>query len=195
MAQGLDGFAPGGLCGLNLQIQHAAPGFRRPPQDFHLFGDRAPEAPAVRSFAEKQRARPGAVPGRGLAPQLYHEATKLVPSAPVERAAPVPTPTARSGSGVPLPKAGAAPSAAVERTISERRSAEEFFEKPLALGDLGFVLEMAQGHAALERAPGVELFVAVHRVQGLEDLYELPRHLFERHPQSPRLLHFVHGAR
>ncbi len=130
--------------------------------------DAAPEAPAVRSFAEKQRARPGAVPGRGLAPQLYHEATKLVPSAPVERAAPVPTPTERSGSGVPLPKAGAAPSAAVERTISERRSAEEFFEKPLALGDLGFVLEMAQGHAALERAPGVELFVAVHRVQGLD---------------------------
>ena len=43
----------------------------------------------------------------------------------------------------------------------------EFEVKALRLADLSFVLEVARANAALERSAGVELYLAVHRVNGL----------------------------
>jgi SagB-type dehydrogenase family enzyme len=55
----------------------------------------------------------------------------------------------------------------VDETIRVRRSTRSFEPGLLSPDDLAFVLEMAQGRAALERAPGVELLVVVHRVEGV----------------------------
>jgi SagB-type dehydrogenase family enzyme len=55
----------------------------------------------------------------------------------------------------------------VESTIAERRSAMRFAVEPIGPKQLGFVLEMARGNSALERAPGVDLYVSLHRVRGL----------------------------
>ena len=48
------------------------------------------------------------------------------------------------------------------RSIGEARSSTE------TLADLSFALEMAQGHAALQRARGVNLYLAAHRVRDLD---------------------------
>lgn len=152
----------------------------------HALGRPAGSAEAapgeLRRFAEKQHATPDAVPKRGPAPELYHEATKLVPAAEVgPRAAPEDAREARSGSGRPPGGRRASPPATVEGTIRGRRSAELFRTHPLALPDLRFVLEMAQGHARLRRSPGVDLYLAAHRIEGLDP------GLYRYHPEGDRL--------
>ena len=42
-----------------------------------------------------------------------------------------------------------------------------FAMEPIGQEQLGFVLEMARGNGALKRAPGVDLYVSLHRVGGL----------------------------
>jgi SagB-type dehydrogenase family enzyme len=74
---------------------------------------------------------------------------------------------AQPAAALQLPRGIASPPASVDETIRVRRSTRSFESGPLSLEDLGFVLEMAQGHAALTRAPGVELLVVAHRVEGL----------------------------
>ncbi len=127
-------------------------------------------APPARVFAEKRVVELAALAERGSEPERYHEATKLVPAASPPAAASR-TPPAESArvpaASLPLPGGIAPPPASVDETIRVRRSTRSFESDPLSLEDLGFVLEMAQGHAALERAPGVELLVVAHRVEGL----------------------------
>jgi SagB-type dehydrogenase family enzyme len=152
----------------------------------HALGRPAGSAEAapgeLRRLAEKQHATPDAVPQRGLAPELYHEATKLVPAAAAgPRAAPEDAREARPGSGSALGGRRASPPATVERAISGRRSAELFRKHPLALPDLRFVLQMAQGHPGLRRTPGVDLYLVAHRVEGLDP------GLYHYHPEGDRL--------
>lgn len=138
----------------------------------HAVGRRGEPGSAlpVRVFAEKGEVARAAPQPSGPAPERYHEATKLVPAASpapaASRTAPaeIAPPAAAS---LPLPRGIASPPASVDETIRVRRSTRSFESSPLSLDDLGFVLEMAQGHAALERAPGVELLVVAHRVTGL----------------------------
>jgi SagB-type dehydrogenase family enzyme len=131
--------------------------------------DSAKASDGVRRFVEKQRASPQAVPGKAPVIERYHEATKLVPS-DAEKSRPISAEkrAPAAGSGVELTKRSAPPMTSVEESIRERRSAERFVPEPLALEDLSFVVEMAQGHAALERAAGVDLYLAVHRVKDLD---------------------------
>jgi SagB-type dehydrogenase family enzyme len=102
------------------------------------------------------------------APQRYHEATKLVPgegaSPPVSA---LPETLAVSGPTLDL-KSSAAPRATLSRTVRERRSALAFRREPAPLDALVFALKTARGHPALERAAGVDLHLAVHRVTGLD---------------------------
>ncbi len=145
-------------------------------------GNSATKSQAVRSLVEEQHAAAQAVPKQGPVTERYHEATKLVPadgdqdwSASTEPPAPSP------GFGVALTQSGAPPMTSVEETIRERRSAERFRPNPVSLADLSFILEMAQGHAALQRARGVNLYLAVHRVGGLDP------GLYRYEPQAHRL--------
>jgi SagB-type dehydrogenase family enzyme len=155
----------------------------------HALGRPADSADAelreVRRFVERQHAIPGAVPKRGLVPELYHEATKLVPAPPAtpaaSQAAPQEARAVAPGSGLALEGRRSSASATVEQAIRGRRSAERFRTQPLALSDLGFVLRMAQGHAALQRSPGVDLYLAVHRVEGLDP------GLYRYQPEADRL--------
>jgi len=124
-------------------------------------------APAVRLLVEKSSG--GGERGLGET-ERYHEATKLVEgnraSAP---AADAPAAAEGRAPGVvrELPR-GLAPPMRVDEAIRARRSADGFESEAIALESLAFVLEMACGHAWLRRAPGVELYVAAHRVADLE---------------------------
>ncbi|MDH3214027.1 MAG: SagB/ThcOx family dehydrogenase [Myxococcales bacterium] len=120
-----------------------------------------------RRFAEKRETLPAAVPARADAPERYHEATKLVPTAARWRLPEEAWPERRSDAGVALPTGYAVPRTTVEETIRKRRSAERFGDGPLSLEELAFVLEMAGGHTALQRAPGVEVHLVAHRVRDL----------------------------
>ncbi len=123
----------------------------------------------VRRFVEEQHAAAQGAPKKGPVTEQYHAATKLVPAdGDQNRSASLEPPAPSSGSGVALTKSSVPPMTSVEETIRERRSAEWFRPNPVTLADLSFVLEMAQGHAPLERAPGVELYLAVHRVGDLD---------------------------
>jgi SagB-type dehydrogenase family enzyme len=105
---------------------------------------------------------------RAPAPERYHEATKLVPGeGAASRSSSLPEAIAASGPAVDL-KSGAAPRARLAQTIRERRSALAFLREPAALDALTFALKTARGHSALERAPGVDLQIAAHRVAGLD---------------------------
>jgi SagB-type dehydrogenase family enzyme len=55
----------------------------------------------------------------------------------------------------------------LEAAIRIRRSTQRFEPQPLTLEDLGYVLEMANGHSALERSAGVDVYLVVHRVNRL----------------------------
>jgi SagB-type dehydrogenase family enzyme len=137
----------------------------------HAVGRAAePAQPAVAPVRRLVEKHDTAAPERkeGSAIDRYHEATKLVPGAPAEGPPPPRAEVgARPEAAVPLPKPGQAPAMSVERAVRWRRSAMGFGPGPVALADLGFVVEMARGHAALERAPGVDLYVAAHRVRDL----------------------------
>jgi SagB-type dehydrogenase family enzyme len=110
---------------------------------------------------------------RGLLPHLEgalergHEATKLVPGSREPEgphsAEGLPGPAGPTRALPPAP----APGIALERCIELRRSAARFLEQPITLEDISFVLEMAAGHSTLERAPGLELRLVVHRVRDL----------------------------
>jgi SagB-type dehydrogenase family enzyme len=126
---------------------------------------------ATRAFAEMQQRTPG--PDRSLRPltRLYHEATKLVPVSEVAPPAAAPHPP-REVASPGRTRLGLAPgpratSSRVESTIMARRSAMRFAREPIGEEQLGFVLEMARGNRALKRAPGVDLYVSLHRVGGL----------------------------
>jgi SagB-type dehydrogenase family enzyme len=102
------------------------------------------------------------------APERYHEATKLVPGeGAARRSSSLPEAGAASGPALDL-KSGAAPRATLARTIRKRRSAMAFLDEPAPLDALTFALKTARGQAALARAPGVEVQLAVHRVAGLD---------------------------
>jgi SagB-type dehydrogenase family enzyme len=121
---------------------------------------------AGRRFVEQQRV-PEEI-ARATAPERYHEATKLVPGeGAARRSAPLPEAIAASGPAVDL-KSGAVPRARLAQTVRERRSAMLFRREPAALESLAFTLKTARGYAALERTPGVDLLLAVHRVTGLD---------------------------
>ncbi|MBW1687943.1 MAG: SagB/ThcOx family dehydrogenase [Deltaproteobacteria bacterium] len=116
-----------------------------------------------RRFVEQQRV-PGEL-ARAPVPERYHEATKLVPGeGAASRSASLPETIAPSGPAVNL-KSGTAPRATLAQAI--RASALAFRREPAALDALAFALKTARGHTALERAPGVDLQLAVHRVAGL----------------------------
>jgi len=104
-----------------------------------------------------------------LPPALrYHESTKLVPLAG-EEAAPPPEPAPRASGAQPalaLPTLETAPGRNVTDCIWKRRSALRFSSGALALWELAFVLEMAQGAAAVAN-PELEVRLVVHRVEGL----------------------------
>ena len=135
----------------------------------HLLGapaDRATGSAVKRSLVERHSK--GETPLREEVIERYHEATKLVDG---DAATPAPTdpvlPPTASPSSLALPETSALPTTVVEESIQKRRSARHFEPDPIALEDLSFVLEMAQGPGALERAPGVELYLAAHRVKDL----------------------------
>jgi SagB-type dehydrogenase family enzyme len=69
---------------------------------------------------------------------------------------------------VALPGLSPRPEASVEKTIQVRRSASYFQERAVKLDELAFALEMAQDSRAFERSFGVDLFLAAHRVEGIE---------------------------
>ena len=123
----------------------------------------APTAPLVRRLVEQGTAPARPLPGRAI--ERYHAATRLVegdtPNEALEAPALQTTPP-----GLTLP-ATPSPGMTVGACIDERRSAMHFREEPISLEQLSFVLEMADGHAPLRRAPGVELHVVAHRVADL----------------------------
>lgn len=129
---------------------------------------RAAPAPDVRRFVEKHSTRDGHA-GGGVT-ERYHEATKLVesdePGAPAADPALEPQPeTSPDARELPRPSP---PATRVDAAIRARRSALAFQREAIERESLAFVLETACGHAWLRRAPGVELYVAVHRVADLE---------------------------
>ena len=132
-------------------------------------GNSATRPQLVNRFVEEQHAAVRAVPRKGPVTERYHQATKLVPGdAGENRSVYGESDAPASGSGQVLTKSRTPPMTAVEDTIRERRSAERFWPEPVALGDLSFVLEMAQRHAPLQRAAGVDLYLAAHRVSEVD---------------------------
>ncbi len=136
----------------------------------HAVGRRGASDPELprRRWVERGRAGDPDAP----VPERYHAATALGPgtsgaAAEVRESASGPAPAA-DATGVALPALDPPPTRSVQTTIERRCSAARFGPRALSAGELGFVLEMAAGHQALARAPGVELLLAVHRVQGLE---------------------------
>jgi SagB-type dehydrogenase family enzyme len=123
----------------------------------------------VRPLAEKSEVAPGSLPRSGAAPVRYHEATKLLssPSAEAWDDSPLAERPAM-GPELALPKLSPRPDASVEHAIQKRRSASLFRDRALQLPELGFVLEMAGGHPGSTGSRGVDLFLAAHRVDGLQ---------------------------
>ena len=140
-----------------------------------------------RAFVEKQRVFGGWAAVPGPVTERYHEATKLVagqapPGLPPADLPPADLPPAApSGPGLALPRNAALSAMSVEASIAERRSAQRFRKESLRLEELGFVLHAAAGHPSLRRAPGVDVYVAAHRVEGLEP------GLYRYEPRSHRL--------
>jgi SagB-type dehydrogenase family enzyme len=72
----------------------------------------------------------------------------------------------------------------LEDAIQIRRSTARFESGRLALADFGHILEMAHGHAALDRSENVDVYLVVHRVEGLEPglyRYDRDRHQLVAH--------------
>jgi len=139
----------------------------------------APHPDSVpRRFVEAQEAD-ASQSSRGQSLILrYHEATKLVPGSSksagdTEPSAP-PGPVARDSiakevatDALALGEPRGGPSRSVADCILSRRSSNRFSPPSLVKPALAFLIEMAQGHIALERSPGLSLFVFAHRVDGV----------------------------
>ena len=150
-----------------------------------LPGEARPELAGLRLRLVEKRLEGATLPTDASVPERYHEATKLVPGAGASKEPPKPRAGRRAspdGSGLDLPQGKTTPPRAVENAIRRRCSARRFVPDPISLEDLGFVVEMARGHAALERTPGVDLHLAVHAVRGLS------RGLYRYEPESHRLV-------
>lgn len=134
-----------------------------------LTNSEALQARSVVAFAEKQQLRPTDIaPGLSLT-QRYHEATKLVPGALSTTAETFVGRLESSTSGdVILPEAQGWPSMSVEQSIRERRSPLVFRAGAIALDQLAVVLELAQQPRAYARTTGVDLYIMVYAVEGLE---------------------------
>jgi len=136
----------------------------------HAVGRRAsrggrPGGPGRRLVAKKRVPEELA---RAPAPERYHEATKLVPGEGAwRRPSSLPEAVAASGPAVGL-ESGVEPRATLAQTVRARRSAMAFRREPAALAALAFALKTARGYTALERAPGVDLLLVVHRVASLD---------------------------
>ncbi len=128
-----------------------------------------PRAGPARTLVERQQADPELPRGPDPLTRRYHEATKLVPAA---AAAPPPADPPAAATATPARFALAleparVPAASVEEVIRRRRSASRFEETQIAAGDLAFVLEAAYGREIQPRAPGIDLYVVPHRVEGV----------------------------
>jgi SagB-type dehydrogenase family enzyme len=99
--------------------------------------------------------------------ERYHEATRLTPGEP-PAAPPHPAsePVGGRGEVVALPEAPP-PATSVDDAIRVRRSAMAFREDPVARTDFAAALRTIRGDPGLERVPGVDVLLVVHRVEGL----------------------------
>jgi len=138
-------------------------------------------SPAV-ALAEKQQVRPTDIaPGLPLT-QRYHEATKLVPGVPPKTAeSAVVHSEPPTSVEVTLPEPQVWPRMSVEQSIRERRSPLVFHSDPIDVGQLAMVLDLAQTPRAQARSTGVDLYILVHAVDGLE------RGLYHYRPDNRRL--------
>ena len=123
----------------------------------------------VVALAEQQQLRPTAIAPDLPLTQRYHEATKLVPGAPPTATEPAVVqsepPTSEE---VTLPEPQDWPQMSVEQSIRERRSPLVFDTSAIGLDQLAVVLELAQSPRAYARTTGVDLYILVYAVAGLE---------------------------
>ena len=151
----------------------------------HAIGQPAPSGAPVESsrhLSEKGRTASPRIEAAYDTVERYHEATKLAANGGSGRdLSPAETEMVAGESGElrTLPLAEPPPPLATGEAIERRRSALVYVTENISLEDFAFVLETADGHSALRRAPSVELHVAVRRVAGL----------------APGLYRFVPGAR
>ncbi len=124
-------------------------------------------AEALRWLGERQELAPGSLRAEGHLTDRYHAATMLVPARAEGPPSAVPPAPAPAAPDLALPAALPPPAAGVGACIRKRRSPGRFLEQSIACEELAFALEMAGGHAALTRTPGVELSLVAHRVRGL----------------------------
>jgi len=152
-----------------------AVGLPGPARDAKAMPAQALAGPS-RAWIEAQRT-PGFA-ARGPITERYHAATKLVPAGEADARFEMPgaLPPRALEPNLPLPARATAPAVKLEDAIRIRRSTARFEAGTLALADLAYVLEMAHGHAALARSGNVEVYLVVHRVEGLDrGLYRYDR--------------------
>ncbi len=125
-------------------------------------GARPVAAPLVEAARSPHFARESGLAG----PEAFHAGTKLVPGAPPAMRPQIVTRATATGR-LALPQRESS-KATVSWAITERRSAELFRDETIALADLSFLLELAQGNAAAALAPWIELRLVAHRVAELE---------------------------
>jgi len=138
----------------------------------------APQASAEAPPAWVEAQRTPAFTARGSITERYHAATKLVPRSETVARFAVPKDSAPRAlePNLPLPPRAAGSTLKLEDAIQIRRSTARFESGGLSLADLGHILEMAHGHAALARSGNVDVYLVVHRVEALEPgLYRYDR--------------------
>jgi len=144
-----------------------------PPQ---ASGSTPTSARSPQSWVEAQHT-PGFA-ARGPITERYHAATKLVAQGAAVARSAVPKDSAPRAlePKPPLPARSAGPAVKLEDAIQIRRSTARFESGKLSLADFGHILEMAHGHAALDRSERVDVYLVVHRVEALEPgLYSYDR--------------------
>ena len=120
-------------------------------------------------------------------PELFHAATSLMPGK--AHRGPLPEETRDTEAAAPsatLPTREP-PRRSVAWTIRERRSTRRFDEVAVPLPDLAYLLSLAQGNPRAPLAPGVELRIVAHRIDGLAP------GLYRYRPDSHRLLEVRKG--
>ena len=135
-----------------------------------------------RVLVEKQHQHPTEMAPDLPLTQRYHESTKLTPGAP-PKTAPISVVTSEPPTLVeaPLPEPPFWPRMSVEQSIRERRSPLAFHSGAIDVGQLAVVLDLAQTPRAHARSTGVDLYVLVNAVDGLE------RGLYHYRPDNRRL--------